>query len=158
MLLLINALSTWTMIGLIWTIQVVHYPLFAVIDHSQFGDYHAQHLTRITWIVAPVMLGEAITTILLLRNNLNRPECHVHICLTLGLALAWLSTWLVQVPLHHQLTTHDPNVINRLITTNWIRTAAWTARGCLLFWILHNMLFIHKKYRHEIDNRECMIS
>ena len=49
------------------------------------------------------------------------------------LAVALGSTVLVQVPLHARLALgHDPVVAQRLITTNWIRTGAWTARGLVL--------------------------
>jgi hypothetical protein len=42
----------------------------------------------------------------------------------------WLSTLLFYAPLHMRLSTgFDPVLHRRLVLTNWIRTAAWTARG-----------------------------
>jgi hypothetical protein len=39
---------------------------------------------------------------------------------------------LVSAPLHERLNAHfDPALLDRLIATNWIRTAAWTVRAGL---------------------------
>jgi hypothetical protein len=50
------------------------------------------------------------------------------------LCFNWLSTWRIQIPLHHRLAKgFDPEVHRRLVATNWGRTAAWSIRGaCLL--------------------------
>jgi len=41
----------------------------------------------------------------------------------------WASTSLVQVPLHERLSAGwDDAAQRRLVATNWIRTALWTAR------------------------------
>ena len=50
------------------------------------------------------------------------------------LALIWISTGFVQIPLHNTLTTgFDAHAHRRLVTTNWWRTAAWSARGiCIM--------------------------
>jgi hypothetical protein len=53
-----------------------------------------------------------------------------------GIALAsnWLSTWVVQIPLHNCLAAgFDSEAHRRLVKTNWMRTAAWTLRGVCLF-------------------------
>jgi hypothetical protein len=53
------------------------------------------------------------------------------------LAVIWLSTFLVQVPLHNALVGgFDPQVHASLVRSNWIRTLAWSVRGLLLFAIL----------------------
>jgi hypothetical protein len=59
--LLIHALVTWFMTGLIWFVQVVHYPLMAAVGSPGFAAYEAAHSRRTTWVVAPVMLAEAAT-------------------------------------------------------------------------------------------------
>jgi hypothetical protein len=52
-----------------------------------------------------------------------------------GLALVaaiWLSTAAIQVPCHAKLAAgFDAEVHARLVSSNWIRTVAWTARGLL---------------------------
>ena len=48
------------------------------------------------------------------------------------LAVIWLSTALVQVPLHRRLQGgFDAAAHRRLVRTNWLRTAAWTLRAAL---------------------------
>jgi len=51
------------------------------------------------------------------------------------LFLTWLSTFFVQVPQHQriQLETTDQS-INKLISSNWIRTILWSAKTLLLLW------------------------
>ena len=53
------------------------------------------------------------------------------------LAVIWLSTGLVQVPLHRLLGKgRDGAAIRRLVTSNWLRTIAWTSRGALALFLL----------------------
>ena len=49
------------------------------------------------------------------------------------LFVIWISTAVLQVPLHGKLcqVRHERN-IRRLVFTNWVRTIAWTARAMLL--------------------------
>jgi hypothetical protein len=48
------------------------------------------------------------------------------------LASVWLVTLFVQVPAHRRLGHgFEAEVHRRLVTSNWLRTAAWTARGAL---------------------------
>jgi hypothetical protein len=51
-LLVIHFTATWFMVGLIWTIQVVHYPLFHRVDTPSFLRYEAEHTRRMGWLLA----------------------------------------------------------------------------------------------------------
>ncbi len=131
--------ATLAMTGLIWFVQVVHYPLFTSVGLSGFARYEALHATRTGWVVAPLMVAELISSILLLNPRL-RPLPVSAASAWLGLALVgvlWLSTGLIQVPLHSQLAAgYSARAVGRLVATNWIRTAAWTARSALvLSWV-----------------------
>lgn len=100
---LINFMSALFMTGLIWCIQVVHYPLFEKVGKEIFTEYHIAHSTRITYIVLPVMMAEIITGFLLLgeQDILSTP---VSIAL-FGMILAiWASTFFLQVPYHGNLS------------------------------------------------------
>lgn len=134
-----NAGSTLALFGLIWFVQLVHYPLFARIAPADFTAFEAEHATRTGWIAAPLMILELITSFLLLDRHLSVRSLTPAMAYA-GAALTiatWLSTFLVQVPLHNGLhRAHDPKAIRRLVSTNWLRTAAWTARAALvLYWI-----------------------
>lgn len=136
-LLLANAAATWFMTGLIWFVQVVHYPLFAQVGPQGYGAYQAAHQARTTWVVAPPMLVELVTAFLLAWNPPARlPAAWLWAGFGLALLL-WLSTALLQIPAHDRLASgFDTAAWTRLVTSNWLRTAAWTARALLLAWLL----------------------
>ncbi|MEO1655819.1 MAG: hypothetical protein AAFU64_19920, partial [Bacteroidota bacterium] len=46
--------------GLIWVIQVLHYPSFAKFDPVHFSDFHPFHTQRISLIVALPMVVELL--------------------------------------------------------------------------------------------------
>jgi hypothetical protein len=131
-LLLANAFSTWAMVGAIWIVQVVHYPLFARVGEGGWTLYARAHQSLITAVVGPLMLVEAITSLAL---ALAPPSIVRPLEAWAGLALvgcAWLVTATVSVPLHGQLSAgFDADAHRALVATNWIRTLAWTAHGAL---------------------------
>jgi hypothetical protein len=134
--LLANLGVSCALAGLIWTIQVVHYPLMAQVPREAFNDYHTRHTRRITIVVAPLMLGEVLLALALLAwRPLGVPVWSTWAAFAL-VAVCWLSTALVQVPLHGRLSQGlDLVAARRLVATNWIRTVAWTARALLLAWM-----------------------
>lgn len=136
-ILLLNAVCTFGLVGLIWVVQRVHYPAFDSIERSAFPAFEAMHRRRITAIVAPLMLGEGLGSIGLLAW---RPEAVPAGAAALGAVLAgsmWLSTIAVQGPCHARLAEgYDREIVQRLIVTNWFRTAGWSARGALVVWMM----------------------
>ena len=64
--LLIHAFSTLAMVGLIWFVQVVHYPLFAHVSEQRFEGYHHQHVRLTGRVVGPPMLVETASGVALL--------------------------------------------------------------------------------------------
>ncbi|HND34026.1 MAG TPA: hypothetical protein PLA94_28695 [Myxococcota bacterium] len=135
-LLLGNLVVTWMLVGLIWTIQVVHYPLFARVGAAEWARFHAEHSTRITLLVGPLMVAELGLAVAL---GLGAPpERRVWAWVAAGLVgVAWLSTAFLSVPLHNRLGAgQDLGLIAELVQTNWPRTLAWTLRGLLLLgWV-----------------------
>lgn len=129
--LLIHAAATWFMTGLIWFVQIVHYPLFIAVGKDDFPAYEREHQRRTTLVVAPVMLIELATAATLCFRTAGTDRTLALTGAAL-LAVIWASTWLLQVPLHNRLGTgHQPHLIRRLATSNWLRTASWTARAAL---------------------------
>ncbi len=132
---LLQLLATLAMFGLIWFVQIVHYPLFLMVPAGQFPAYEAAHANRTGYVVGPLMLAELAAAGLLLLPGW-RPSAIPAAEAWAGAALVgviWLSTGLVQVPLHNRLhVAYSAELIRRLVATNWIRTAAWTARAVLL--------------------------
>ncbi|MEZ5353122.1 MAG: hypothetical protein R2762_10845 [Bryobacteraceae bacterium] len=135
LLVAVHAAATWFMTGLVWFVQMVHYPLFSMVDGAGFAAYEQAHTVRTTWVVAPVMLIELATALLLFRYRMPRGE------LMLGaglLAVVWGSTFLLQVPRHEILSMGFDDVAHGgLVATNWIRTVAWSARGVVAMRMLN---------------------
>jgi hypothetical protein len=133
LILLAQVISTWFLVGLIWTIQIVHYPLFAAVGVDRFVAYEASHTRLITWVVGPVMLVEAATAGLFVAM---RPASIPAWIPWTGLGLViliWISTAVLQVPDHAKLANgFDATAHAHLVGTNWLRTIAWTARGVIL--------------------------
>jgi hypothetical protein len=136
-MLLLNAAATWFMTGLIWFVQVVHYPLFGRVGREGSPDYQSAHQSLTTFVVFPPMLIELATSGAFLWMP---PDRIPRWALWLGFALVgiiWLSTLLLQVPQHNRLAVaFDPAAHRRLVLTNWIRTLAWSARALLVAWMV----------------------
>jgi len=128
--------STLPLVGLIWLVQVVAYPSFLRVGRAEFAAYHEAHARLITYVVAPLMLAELASSFAWAASpDLAEPRSLAW----LGFALAaatWALTFFVAVP-KHEVLAHgfDAPTIARLVSTNWLRTAAWTARGLLLLWV-----------------------
>lgn len=136
-ILFLHAFATVAMTGLIWFVQVVHYPMFARVGRDAFTEYERVHQQRTTWIVGPLMLLELATAIWLA----VRPPADVPAPIVWGgvalLAVIWASTAFLQVPAHRALENgFDERHAHRLVSTNWIRTIAWTIRALLALWLL----------------------
>lgn len=128
LLTLAQACVTLLLVGLIWTMQVVHYPLFRYAEGEHFEEFHAAHAQRITWLVGLLMPAEALLAGLLV---FHVPSPWTWIGAALVLAL-WLTTALLSIPAHQRLASgFDSAAHRRLVRTNWIRTLAWTARGLI---------------------------
>ena len=139
MLLLLQIASTLALFGLIWFVQIVHYPLHALVGPQEFPRYEAEHANRTGYVAAPLMILEFATAAALLLPRYRPvaiPTSQAWFGASL-VALLWLCTFLIQVPLHNRLHG-EPNreAIQQLIRTNWIRTVLWSLRAALvLYWI-----------------------
>ena len=90
-------------------------------------------MRRTGWVVTLPMLAEAATAGLLVAR---RPD-PITVTGFVLVAVIWLSTAFLQAPAHRRLVNgFDAALHARLVRTNWIRTAAWTARGALALLLL----------------------
>lgn len=123
---LIQLCSCLFMTGLIWTIQLVHYPSFDFVEKNIFSKFHDFHSNRITLIVGPVMLLELVSAIFLYNENgwlLNLTS----------VIFVWAITAFVSIPLHKKLKTQQtPQLIQKLVLSNWLRTVTWSLRSIAL--------------------------
>jgi hypothetical protein len=128
-ILLIHFSACLIMTGVIWIVQVVHYPTFRFINKNNFNSFSSFHVKSIGYIVVPLMLIEATTATLLV---LKYPNKAIFINFTL-LIITWVFTFVVSMPLHKDLQNrYNHHAIEKLIKTNWSRTILWTIR-CIFF-------------------------
>lgn len=150
--LIAQIMASTTMAAIAWFVQIVHYPLFALLpssgskttevagmSRSVARAYHDENLRRTRPIVLVPMIVEAASAAWL---AFHPPAAVGRGAAIAGLALVAivvLSTALVQVPLHESLRRGDAptETVSRLVRSTRIRTAAWTARAILAAWMLH---------------------
>ncbi len=125
--------STLFMTGLIWFVQVVHYPLFARVDPSAFRRYHANHSRLTTWVVLAPMTAELVTSALIPFHRLPGTTATLAWAGFLAAGFTWVSTAFVQVPLHTRLSTgFVASTHHALVVSNAARVVAWTVHSGLL--------------------------
>ncbi len=128
------------MVGVIWFVQLVHYPLLGGpgrTSEAGFAAYQRENARRTAWVVVLPMLIEALTAIALAvapPAGVSRAAAWAGLALV---AVIWLSTALLQVPRHGRLERgYDAAAHHALVMSNWLRTVAWSTRGVLVLWLL----------------------
>ncbi len=121
--------SVFFMTGVIWLVQVVHYPLMRFVRTEDFAHFHALHSAHITWIVGPCMLLQIGASFLVGFYY----STWIHGVLSVGV---FASTALISVPLHQILSRGwNSKAHQRLVLSNWVRTALWTGHA---LWLLQS--------------------
>ena len=136
-LIVINAI----LVGLILVTQIVSYPLLLKVNKVNFFSYYVSYTNRISIVVVPLMLFEVILTFLSYIYSPINTLIQLSVFLLL---LIWMSTFLIQVPLHNRLSLKfDENLINKLISTNSIRTFLWISK--LVFLCIYYLHYYNEK-------------
>jgi hypothetical protein len=120
---------TWAMVGVMWMVQLLQYPLMAVVPAEGFPAFERAHQRRIVVVLALFAPVEIVTAAAIAFTVDGVPGW-----LSFGagvvLAVSWAATGAFYAPLHGRLADgFDATLHRRLVATNWWRTAAWTARG-----------------------------
>ena len=136
--LVAQAVASGMMAGIIWFVQVVHYPLFAAVTGPGATDYARVNQARTSLVVLPPMLVEAAAAAWIATwppAGIGRGPAVVGLVMV---GLVWLSTLAVQMPLHARLARegHGAGAVATLVRSNWPRTLLWTARAILAAWML----------------------
>jgi hypothetical protein len=120
------------MFTLIWLVQLLIYPSFRHLSTDEFIGWHTTHGRRIGFVVVPLMIGQLGVATVQVAQELSL----AHLAGMVLVLVAWTATFTLSVPCHRRLgrVGKEPATIERLIRTNWIRTAAWT--GTFLFSLL----------------------
>ena len=136
--LLVHFSATWLMTGVIWIVQLVHYPLFKFAEKNTYQHFQREHMRRITWIVMPAMLVELVTGLYLMAwAEMASPLLMLEMVLLFGI---WGTTFFIQVPQHQRLAQEYASKIHKnLVNYNWLRTFLWSCRALLLSFIIFEL-------------------
>lgn len=127
-LIALNLACSAALVGLIWTVGVAVYPLYAHIGPERFGAYHRGWTAAITYVVGPLMLAELVAAGLLCRE-----APRLGVALLVPVVVAWAVTAFWAVPMHGRLETGFVDADWRsLCLANHVRAAAWTLRAGVL--------------------------
>jgi hypothetical protein len=118
------------MTGVIWFVQHVHYPLLAQVEIGRAVSVAEEHQRRTGHVVALPMAVEGMTTLALLVQQPVGVTWYLPWIGAVLLAVALGCTVLLSVPLHSKMATNpDERVGEKLVSTNWPRTIAWSMRA-----------------------------
>jgi hypothetical protein len=126
------------MSGVLWTMQLLNYPLPALVGREAFTGHESAHNRRFGLVVFPGVLTALAETIGLPASRPRQiprwaPGCE----LALVVAII-LSTFPVQGRQHAALARgFDAGTLRGLVRSNWIRVIAWSAAGLLAPWMCH---------------------
>ena len=128
---LVHAAATWAMVGFIWTIQLLVYPMMVRVPGPAFDEFEQFHQRRVVAVLAPFAVTEVVSAAALAVVDTGVPRW---LWLFGGALLAalWIATGAFYAPLHGRLASgFDARLHHRLVRSNWFRTIAWSVRGAL---------------------------
>lgn len=138
---LTQLVTTLFMVGVIWFVQIVDYPLLALIGLAEAPWYGQRHRILATRVMAVPMLIEWVTSFMLL---IDRPagieDWMVWTGLGLLMVIAYFTVVTVRTCLRQLSQDFEPEVHQRLLRVNWIRVWCWSLRGALVVWMVTNSL------------------
>jgi len=139
-LLVIHVAATLFMVGLIWTIHYVHYPLFANVGESTYVSFQSEHVERIGKLLFVPWLTEGITLLGILALAFLGGHKMLRIPAVINgaaMAVVLVISGFWSAPAHAKLADgFDKSLHDQLMTVNLIRTLAWTVCGICAVWIV----------------------
>ena len=139
-LLVIHLAATLFMVGLIWTIHYVHYPLFAYVGESTYASFQAAHVERIgkllfvPWLIEGITLIGVLALAFLGTHKVLRVPAVIN---GAAMAVVLVISGFWSAPAHAKLADgFDTSIHDQLMTVNLIRTLAWTVCGACSIWIV----------------------
>jgi len=123
----IHIVSTSLMVGVIWIMQLVHYPSFNFINVEEYKSFQEFHMKRISIIVIPLMIIE-LTSGVLIFWIYQTDNIFFNISL-FCLFFIWFLTAILFSKMHQKLTLgYQISIVTKLVNLNWLRTISWTLR------------------------------
>jgi len=120
----LKILVDFSLVILIWLVQIIIYPSFLYIDSIKFKDWHQSYMQKISFFVIPLMFIQLGLSFFSLMKQIDLLSS-LHL---LFIILSWCFTFFLSVPLHQKLTEKgfDELILKKLIQTNFPRSLTWT--------------------------------
>lgn len=111
------------LVVLIWLVQLCIYPAFTYFETNNLKKWHSTYTGRITLVVLPLMLSQLLLSLYQFYEEVST----FTITYLVLVGLSWLVTFLVYVPLHQKIDTHDHRLdySKKLVALNWWRVVLW---------------------------------
>ena len=125
---------TLYMTGMIWSMQVLEYPLFALVGPKEFPAYHRRHNRGLPlFVILPSVAALISAVALIFMCPARLPAWSPFAVAAIDLVVV-VVTAAREAPLHAKLDREGASetVIQQLVRGNWIRTILWSANGVLL--------------------------
>jgi hypothetical protein len=125
---------TLYMTGMIWSMQVLEYPLFALVGPKEFPAYHRRHNRGLpVFVILPSVAALVSPVVLIFTRPARLPQWSAIVVAAIDLVVVAV-TVAREAPLHGELDRegYSEPVIRQLVQGNWIRTILWTANGLFL--------------------------
>ena len=130
-LIVSHIVSTSIMVGVIWVMQLLHYPTLLYVKNEAFRQFQNFHMRNISIIVVPIMLIELASGLMIYLQGERSFEFLVSFAL---LIILWIMTGLLFTKFHSRLRkSKDIRIINKMIFLNWYRTLFWSMRLIIIF-------------------------
>ena len=134
----ISLFTNLIMVGVSLITHFVTYPSFRLIKSNTFSEFHKSYTKKMLFIVAPVMILELISSLLLVIFDIS--DNHTEIGLLITLILIWLLTFFTIVPIHNKLSVNYNKDLNqKLIKLNGLRTILWILKLILFIGFCDNL-------------------
>ena len=133
-LYLIQIVCNSYLVSLVFMTQFITYPTFLHIDKDKFSEYHRKYVNNISFIVAPVMLVELLTLLLIAYFSKD----FLIIKSLILLLVIWLTTFFIMIPSHNRISkSFNIKEIKSLINYNWIRTILWSFKLLVIIFLYY---------------------
>ncbi len=131
---LVTLAFTLYMTGMIWSMQILEYPLFALVGAKEFPAYHRRHNRGLPFLVILPSLVAFVSAVVLIFTRPARLPLSASIVIAVLDLIIIIATVALEAPLHAQLDREgfSATLIRQLVLGNWIRTLLWTINALLL--------------------------
>jgi hypothetical protein len=134
--LTLETTATIFMAGVLWTMQLLNYPLLALVGNDTFPRYEAARNRRVALVVVPGVLAAAAGGIGLLLSRPTQVPLWAPADKLALLLVVIISTAALQGRQHGALAGgFDGRVLSLLLRSSRIRVAAWSVAGAIALWM-----------------------